>query len=830
MRVGAWFAIATVASVSVLAISCGSGSEDGADPGPGDPQDSGTADGSGNVDGTSGDGLVGNDSGGSTFEVGGGCATAGDCDGGVCVGGKCCTSADAVCGNVCCGAGTVCLFNACVTPGSPCFTGNDCKADEYCETAFGKPATPSDAGVPDANTDARTDAATDGGPTCLEPPPVGGKCVKRPPVCADGADAGTGCIAKCEFKPTVGNLDAVPEWTWGTNAKEFRGFIDVWSTPTVGRVFDANCDGKVDILDAPNVIFVSGNAETTCCQCNGSTPTSCHTGVLRMLDGRSGKEVWSLRRASAGSAGFSGLSVALGDLTGDGRMDIAAVTGEGFIVIVDGNGNVLRTSDKAIPGSGNDNFGWGGGLAIADMDRDGYPEIAYGHTVYTTKDGKLTQIFGGAPANDYTDLSTFVDLDGAADGHLELLIGQRALRSDGTELWARADIPGTNAFPAVGDFDKDGKPDVALVQAGKLYILDGATGATKLGPVTVPGNGSGGPPTVADFDGDKAPDIGVAMQNFYSAFKPNFAANKIDVMWSAANHDLSSSVTGSSVFDFEGDGRAEVIYNDECFLWVYDGPTGKVRFAGLTTSFTATEASVVADVDGDGRAEILMVANRADPSATGWKCNMAPWNVADPTTGRPAWKPPTGAVAYSGITAFGSASNSWVGTRTLWSQHTYHVTNVCDDRDSACVAPNTYGSVPSNETKNWSLPWLNNFRQNVQDRGIFDAPDATVSIAVRCSTPTVIEASLRNAGLATLPVGVEVGFYNESTMTLLGKAISTKLLFPGQTEVLTLAVPDGMGTKDSTYKVKIEIDPAKPTFQQCRDDNDSATGRAACPK
>ena len=69
--------------------------------------------------------------------------------------------------------------------------------------------------------------------------------------------------------------------------------------------------------------------------------------------------------------------------------------------------------------------------------------------------------------------------------------------------------------------------------------------------------------------------------------------------WSTGNHDFSSSVTGSTVFDFEGDGIAEVIYNDECYMWVYDGPTGNVRFAAPTNSFTGTEASLVVDIDGN---------------------------------------------------------------------------------------------------------------------------------------------------------------------------------------------------------------------------------------
>lgn len=754
------------------------------------------------------------------------CSTSAECDGGVCVDGVCCDSAAHVCGGACCGAGTVCLFDKCVQPGNDCHTVNDCQPGQYCETALGE--------------------AADGGPGpgdagCTQPLPLGGKCLDLPPICdtdagAPGADAG--CVSQCEYHPKAGQLSATAKWSWGPTAQIKPNFTDVWSTPTVGRVFDANCDGKVDLLDSPNVIFVSGKAidsvtgKGTCCQCTGNAVSACLTGVLRMLDGRTGQEIWSLDKPDATSTGFAGLSVALGDVDSDGRMDIVAVTGEGYLVLIDANGKVVRTSDKPIPGHGNAAFGWGGGLSIADMDGDGFPEIAYGPTVFTTKNNALTLLFTGTAGigggGIQEALSTFVDLDGAADKHLELLAGNTAYDASGKILWNRSDL--ADGFPGVGDFDKDGKPEVVLVGNGKLWILDGATGQTRLGPLDLPGTGSGGPPTVADFDGDGKPEIGVAMATFYSMLKPDFAGKKIDVVWQTPNHDLSSSVTGSSVFDFEGDGKAEVIYGDECFLWVFDGQTGNVRFAAPHTSFTATEASLVADIDGDGRAEMLMVSNGSDPSSAGWKCldaNNQP-AVVNGVTWTPSAAP---GKAYRGIVAFGDQANSWVGTRTLWSEHTYHVSNICDDRDTACDAPNVYGSIPKVEKSNWTLPWLDNFRQNVQDKGLFDAPDATVSLTVDCADPVVLHASVRNIGLASLPAGAEIALYKKSQPMdlVVGQVATTHTLFPGQTEELTVSIDPTKASKGDAFVARVLVDAVGPKFHECREDNnDSPIAKASC--
>ncbi|MCA9620163.1 MAG: VCBS repeat-containing protein, partial [Myxococcales bacterium] len=336
--------------------------------------------------------------------------------------------------------------------------------------------------------------------------------------------------------------------------------------------------------------------------------------------------------------------------------------------------------------------------------------------------------------------------------------------------------------------------------------------------------GGGGPPTVANFDGMPGVEIGVAMQNLYSVLKPNYQTMTIDTVWSQTNHDASSSQTGSSVFDFEGDGKAEVIYNDECFVWVYDGATGAVLFTANTQSFTGTEATIVADVDGDGHAEIVMGANGANP--TTWHCA----HHDDPNGAFPLWAPPPNAPAYRGITVFGDSASSWVGTRTLWNQHSYHVTNVCDPRDSACMPGSTYGEIPATQQKNWQLSWLNNFRQNVQDEGLFDAPDAVLKLDAECSQPVPLTLQIRNQGLAGLPANVEIGIYRLGNPdVLVGTVFTQKQLFPGQTEVINFSVAATDGGVNDTYQARIILDPMNPKFHECREDNnESNAAKPSC--
>ena len=71
------------------------------------------------------------------------------------------------------------------------------------------------------------------------------------------------------------------------------------------------------------------------------------------------------------------------------------------------------------------------------------------------------------------------------------------------------------------------------------------------------------------------------------------------------------------MFDFEGDGRAEILYNDELFFRVYDGRTGALLVQQANPSTTLFEYPVVADIDNDGRAEVV-IGLGSQPTAGGY--------------------------------------------------------------------------------------------------------------------------------------------------------------------------------------------------------------------
>ncbi len=156
--------------------------------------------------------------------------------------------------------------------------------------------------------------------------------------------------------------------------------------------------------------------------------------------------------------------------------------------------------------------------------------------------------------------------------------------------------------PNIADFDGDGRPEVSFAGTGCMVVVDPdcatATAEQRATLGATPGSGC----SVA------VPGPGSPAQRTCSVEVQPGIANEIGLLWMYQTQDQSSAVTGTSVFDFQGDGKAEVLYNDECFFRVFEGATSKILYEKPNSHRTATEYPIVVDVDGDSNSEIVVVS------------------------------------------------------------------------------------------------------------------------------------------------------------------------------------------------------------------------------
>lgn len=694
---------------------------------------------------------------------------------------------------LCCATGEVCLGNACVAPTTACSDPYDCQPGEFCEPTLDQ---------------------------CLpQPDPL-----------------------TCQLTPVFADLQVTLERKYESTAVGVMTQVldrEIISIPVV-----ANLDG----VGAPEIVVNLSNQD------GGSF----QVGRIAILDGATLTEkVAPIPHNPPTSYGSQGRStIAIGDVSGDTLPDViyaaradSSTSFRSTIVAIDGTGALLWTShltgSTTAYGIRVDN----GAITLANFDADAMTEIVIGGAVLD-HDGTVlfdpaqganaaNAGYGGWLGSNGTyngGVAAVADLDG--DGKPEIVSGKNAWKVDlaaatkVTPFWTYA---GNDGYPAIADLDANGTPEVVLTAASQVIVLDGQTGALfcaqascptagdRVQPITLPGgttNNRGGPPTIADFDGDGRPEIGVAGGTAYSVYdlyrageditgvSPTPTLGQLFVRWTKTTKDTSSNVTGSSVFDFQGDGSAEVIYQDECNVWVYSGTDGRTQLQLPNTTGTIHEYPLVVDADGDGNSEILVVGNATNAAGD---CPRPPLANGDPDY----------AHHRSGLYVFGDTNDRWVPTRKVWTQHTYHVTNAT-----------TAGNVPLAEANNWATPGLNDYRKNAQGEGVFNAPDLAVDLAVGlegCATSTLsLRARVTNRGALGVFPGTTVQFRaGGPTGTVLGAGTVTTPLLPGQSAIVVLDVPTSAGTD---FYAGVDGAPGAGAVAECDELNnqDTATG-ATCP-
>jgi len=517
----------------------------------------------------------------------------------------------------------------------------------------------------------------------------------------------------CQTEPAVGMFAPVVEWTkydW-IDLPTSRSSV---TTPIVAQITDDNGDGLIDEDDTPDIIYVT--YETN--------------GVLRAMSGDGSAEILSVP-----VSGFNRTTlIAAADIDNDGIVEIIGIDSAKRVVALEHDGTPKWTSAAL----GNHVSTYDNAPAISDMDGDGNVEIIAGRAILDSA-GNLIAAGdhgkGSGAGNGSAAMSFAVDVDG--DGQQEVVVGDALYRMDGTAIWSNGEPDG---YPAVADFDLDGIPEIVVVWSNNIRLQRSTDGAV-LWTAPVPG-GNGGPPTIADYDGDGLPEIGIAGTSTYTVWEGDGTE-----VWSNPTQDASSGITGSAVFDFEGDGVADVVYADETRLWIYAGHNGAVKLEFEEhSSGTRLEYPVIADVDGDGEVEIAYV-NEA-------------YNGG-----------------IRGLTVIGDANHSWQPGRKIWNQHAYHITNIADD-----------GTIPANAAPNWGQ--FNNFRSgHVGPNDGLAIPGVQVFGADPCDGSC--EDNLRtmyfqigNGGAGQLSTEVEVEIYgiaDDGVETLLDTLLFNPPLEAGDT-------------------------------------------------
>ena len=658
------------------------------------------------------------------------CAADETCFGGICAP---CKSDETVCVVKfmeavygCCGGDEFCVMDQCIKPNTSCYDNYACPEGLYCDLE-------SHVCIPKQKMDTTT--------------------------------------CKTEDLPSGGTFEPHLLFHWGEGelapGGDFPDHINVVMAPMVA---DINGD------NVPEIVFNSWLKDSMSWENNG---------ILRIISGKDGK----LLASSDGKPLTDPSSqVAIGRLYPEGTKEYNGVDVSGLQIITcsedhhlvayNHEAKLIWKGDSETEECGNTAVG------LVDFDGDGVPEVHARYRIYNAQTGKLI----ASAENDVVSGANYAiaaDLD--EDGKPELIGGNVAYRADLkkgklTEVYHRTDQP--DGYPAIADLDLDGKPEIVVTRKTYHDTSWGTLSHTVMAfkndgtdfwsaPVDVHlgtlDEWGGGPATIARIDDDTHPSVMLSSGTHYLAL-----SYQGKVKWSHKVQDMSSRSTGSAVFDFNGDGKAEILYGDELFLRVYDGAKGDTAFCLCNTSATLFEYPVVADVNNDGHAEIVLASNRTQskkncPSSAQYikgEVDACIQSLLDgPASKR---KGSSGVRVYSGEQVVDGKvqASRWMPTRRIYNQHAYSVTNILDD-----------GTVPAKARINWKTDGLNNFRMNT----LKNAKDYQMQFELyvdswvhshACREKELIYFSIINHGLVPIPAGtvIQADVYQEDKK---GKPIQT---------------------------------------------------------
>ncbi|MDR2472664.1 MAG: FG-GAP-like repeat-containing protein [Tannerella sp.] len=456
-------------------------------------------------------------------------------------------------------------------------------------------------------------------------------------------------------------------------------------------------------------------------------------------------------------------------------------------------------------------------IGFADFNNDGWAEVYVGNQIFDAATG--LELCNGGDTNTkglvlYSNNAHglfSIAADVVGNWKLELCAGSMVYDVD---IKSR-NVPSENTMSVVGqvqpeypagtllhrdgatvvaDFDADGQLEI-LVQTqanetttgtvGYLYIWNPRTQQI-VAIHQLSGARNRNVPFVGDINGDGKPEIVVltadASGNLMRAFKVN--GSLLSELWQITHTDDSGS-TGLTLFDFNQDSIAEIVYRDETDLRIINGSL-KSHITGADTivydlystpAFCGTvyEYPTVADIDNDGHAEIL-TTNAYDPG-----------NRANDTRGE--------LLIFKGI-------NPWAPARPVWNQYMYNAVNVNNDLTIPRMQFNPASFMAGNDRMTGTsddIQPFNNFLQQQTLLNAYGEPLWTIADAVIAGTEltyfeatdsATIRVEITNTGDAAFGSPIYVSVYKDKIPSYILTDSLIGHINPGETGDVIVRIPN----------------------------------------
>ncbi|GAB6013587.1 FG-GAP repeat domain-containing protein, partial [Viscerimonas tarda] len=413
---------------------------------------------------------------------------------------------------------------------------------------------------------------------------------------------------------------------------------------------DVDRDGQVEIIYGTGFVN-AGNPSNYRLQAYKVDATGSYSMLWESTDSYTDKPLYNGTTTQPSSC------ISIADIDGDGTVEILCVDK----IFVGENGNLLATLPETLSAAPTSpvNKPSGRGMryaasgvqndgflpAIGDIDGDGIQEIVGGNTTY-----KVTINSRSNPAANTVDIVAYVPY---GDGYTSL-----------------ADIDGDGILDVVVITYNDQNFPVTPARCN-MYVWQGSSGSL-IGAVEEPEPGphpstgvkparatGGSRAFIGDINGDKKPEICFTSYCMMNAYAYDSTTDSFTSLWTDKTTTDTSSATTMSMFDFDLNGEAELIYRDETHIRILDKDGNNVKDVNGNDAIfncrsgTHTEYPIVVDTDGDGHAEIIV---------SGWDPDLAPVN------------------SIVRLMKFGSKTKgTWAPARSVWNQHGYNPLFVNDD-------------------------------------------------------------------------------------------------------------------------------------------------------